>query len=258
MIGDRHLHTVFSLDSQNPPEATIEAAIRLGMKEICITDHCDMDLGSGWIMPAEDYFPALRKLKKEYADRIDVHIGVEMGLNPECNDEINAFLAKYPFEFVIGSIHTMIGKDPYFREHFDMDDREFFRIYFETTLQRLLSGNDIDSFGHFDYVVRYGTRKGELYDPSENAEVIDAILSELIRRDIALELNTGGVRKGIDFIHPHPFILKRYRELGGHWISVGSDAHSSKNVGSCFAQAEELMAEYGLTEADLKPYRIPE
>ena len=255
MIGDRHLHTSFSFDSDTAPKETIEAAMRLGMTEICITDHCDLDLGTDWIMPADDYFPALLALKEEYAGRIDVHIGVEMGLNAAFGDEIDRFLSRYPFEYVIGSIHTMLGKDPFFREHYEMKDADFFRIYFETAYERLRTGTDIDVFGHFDYVVRYGTHKGNFYHPEENAEVIDAILSELIRRDIAIELNTGGLRKGIDFVHPHPYILKRYKELGGHWISVGSDAHTAKDVGSGFEQALAVMEAFGLCERDLKGYR---
>ena len=251
MLGDRHLHTHFSCDSDEKTENVIERAIALGMKEICITDHCDIDLGPLWYMPVREYAAEMERLRDEYKDRIQLHIGIEMGLNPEYNEQIKAVLDSYPFELVIGSIHTMQGDDPYYREHFKMDDREFYRVYFETALERLKNSGGFNVFGHFDYVVRYGEQKGGSYDPREFADVIDEILKELISRNIALELNTGGLRKGIDFVHPHEYILTRYRELGGRLISIGSDAHLYGNVGTGFEKAEEVMKAFGFSENDI-------
>lgn len=255
MIGDRHIHTCFSLDSDSSVEKVAETAIRLGMKEICITDHCDFDLGEGWVLPVKEYGEAMLEYKKRYEDRIALHIGIEMGLNPEFDDQIEGILSAFPFEYVIGSIHSMLGEDPYFRDRYDMEDPEFFRVYYETMLERIRRAKNIDVCGHFDYVIRYGIHGAGQYDPEKYADLIDEILKEIIRRDIAMELNTAGLRKRAGFIHPHAFILQRYRDLGGHWISVGSDAHAFEHVGSDFNAVEELMREYGLTEQDLKPYR---
>lgn len=255
MIGDRHVHTCFSIDSSAPVEKVLERAIALGMKEICITDHCDMDLGEGWLLPVKEYGPAMLEFKKRYEDRITLHIGVEMGLNPEYNDQIGEFLESFPFEYVIGSIHTMQGEDPYYRDRFDMEDPEFFKIYFDTVLERVRSSRNFDIFGHFDYVIRYAVHRGRFYEPEKHEDVIDEILKELIKREIALELNTAGLRKRADFVHPHPFVLQRYKELGGHWISIGSDSHSAEHVGSNFSDAEALMEEFGFGEKDLKPFR---
>lgn len=250
MIGDRHVHSCFSFDSQAKVEDILDTAVGKGMKEICFTDHCDFDLGPDWIMPLSQYTAAMEKYKEEYAGRIDIHIGVEIGLNPEADKEINSFLASYPFDFVIGSVHTMLGDDPYFRRNYKMDDRTFYRTYFETVLYRLKAENPIDAFGHFDYVIRYGEFKADQYDPEENAEMIEEILQILIDRDIALELNTGGLRKGLDFVHPHCRILDRYKEMGGRKVTVGSDAHIAADIGSGFEKAEALIKEYG--------FQIPE
>ena len=255
MIGDRHVHTRFSLDSSASVRDVLNQAVRLGMKEICITDHCDFDLGEEWIMPVKEYSETLLAYKKEYEDRIRIHIGIEMGLNPQWNDQIRTLLASFPFEYVIGSIHTMQGDDPYYRDRYDMDDREFFRIYLETLKERIKESDGIDVCGHFDYVVRYGMNGSRDYDPQDYAEIIDDILKEIIRRDIALELNTAGLRKNAGFIHPHRYVLNRYRELGGKWISVGSDAHFADHVGMGFAEAENLLKKFGFTEKNLKPVR---
>jgi len=244
MIGDRHVHTELSLDCHAKTEDVLDCAVARGMKEIFITDHCDMDLGPDWLQPVEKYVGTLEKYKKAYVGKLDVHIGIEIGLNPEYNEQINSFLASYPFELVIGSVHTMLGKDPYYRDEYDMDDREYFGWYFKTVLERLRADNPVGVLGHLDYVVRYSRDKSS-YDPEEYAGDIEEILKHIIGRDIALELNTGGLRKGTDFVHPHEFILGMYKDLGGRLISVGSDAHDARNVGSGFEEAERLMERFG-------------
>ncbi len=254
MIGDRHIHSHFSFDGSEKTQDILYRAIALGMKEICITDHNDTDMGPDWFLSVNEYTRELERLKNEYADRIELHIGIELGLNPEFNDSNEELLSSYPFEYVIGSVHTMLGKDLYFRNKYDMDDRTYYKIYFETLLERVRSFKNFDVLGHFDYVVRYG-KEAEKYDPSEFADTIDEILKEIIGRNIALEINTGGIRKGALFVHPHEYILKRYKKLGGHLISIGSDAHKTSDIGADFDKALEMMKAYGFTEEDIVKYR---
>lgn len=248
MIGDRHVHTMLSLDSEAKIEDVLDSAVSRGMKEIFITDHCDMDLGPDWLQPVDRYVETLEHYRKAYAGKIEMHIGIEIGLNPEYNDQINSFLASYPFELVIGSVHTMLGKDPYYREEYDMDDREYYAEYFRTVLERLQAENRVHVLGHLDYVVRYSRGKGEDYDPAEYAGVLEEILKHIITRDIALELNTGGLRKGLDFVHPHEYILGMYKDMGGRYLSIGSDAHMAGHVGAGFEEAFKLMKRLGFGE----------
>lgn len=84
MFSDFHIHTSFSGDSKTPPEAQIEAATRLGMDEICITDHHDYatehmtPIDFSLNIPA--YLPAIGRLREKYAGRIRVSTGIELGL----------------------------------------------------------------------------------------------------------------------------------------------------------------------------------
>lgn len=255
MIGDRHLHTCYSLDSDEPAENVILAAIQKGMKEICITDHRDFDFGPAWYLDLPAYFKGITELKEKYAEKIDVHIGVEVGLNPEYQKEMQDFLASYPFEYVIGSVHSVAGDDPYYRDRYDMDDRQFFKLYFDELLTRVSCAEGIDVVGHFDYTIRYGEYGSRYYDPADYADTIEEILKIIIRRGIALELNTAGLRKNAGFVHPHRYILDRFRDLGGKWISVGSDAHAAVHVGAGFEELLSIMKEYGFDESNLIPFR---
>ena len=75
--------------------------------------------------------------------------------------------------------------------------------------------------------------------------MIDEILRELICRGIALEVNSGGLKYGLGFPNPHPDVLKRYRELGGELVTVGSDAHRPEHVGYGFSQVREILLDCG-------------
>lgn len=83
---DCHMHTEFSTDSEAPVRDMVEAALAEGLTEICITDHYDKDYppvpdveGTAFLFDPEDYFPALAEVREEYAGRIAVRTGIEIG-----------------------------------------------------------------------------------------------------------------------------------------------------------------------------------
>ena len=133
------------------------------------------------------------------------------------------------------------------RENFsgEWGDRRTYGEYFRATLENLKVCRGIHTLGHLDYVVRYGLHKGEEYSYRDFADEIDAVLKELIERQIGLELNTGGLKYGLGYPNPHPDVLARYRELGGEIITVGSDAHVPEYVGYRFDTAAELLKACG-------------
>ena len=246
MTADCHLHTCFSDDSDTPPEDMAERAIALGMKSICITDHYDMDFPGGeYVLDTEKYQAELARLKQQYEGRLEIRTGVELGLQPHLQEKLRQYLENYAFDYVIGSVHLVKGQDPYDRELLDMTDEEMYREYFRFTLENVESMEGFHSLGHLDYAVRYGYDRGRGYSYGKYAELIDEILKTLIRKDIALEVNTGGLRYGLGFPNPHPDVLKRYRELGGEMVTLGSDAHVPSGMGYGFTEAARLLKEAG-------------
>ena len=129
MIADCHMHTNFSTDSDTGMEEQVEQAIRLGMEHICITDHMDMDYPGGeFQLDTDRYVSKVLELKETYKDRIDISLGVEVGLQKHLKDRLNQYIDRYPFEFVIGSMHLIYGEDPYYGKIFDrVGDEEAYR-----------------------------------------------------------------------------------------------------------------------------------
>lgn len=254
MKTDFHTHTNFSSDADPAitPKLQIEAAIRKGLKMICITDHYDEDYPAkengldeaahSFRFDLERYFHTLSELRESYREEIDVRIGVEIGLQPHLGAFYHEMTGKYPFDFVIGSAHVFGGIDPYFeRENSMKSDEERYREAFEEMLVDVQNIDDFDVLGHIDYIVRYGKEQAKHYHYSMYKDVLDEILKTVIMKGKGIELNTAGFKYGLGFAHPKPEILKRYRELGGEIITVGSDGHRPEHLAYDFNKVKEIL-----------------
>lgn len=247
---DFHMHTEFSGDSQTPVSAMIEQAIAKGLSAICITDHLDFDYPydnpKEYELDDDNYFNTIARLSEKYADQIYIMIGVETGLEPDKADILNLFIQRHPYDFIIGSSHLVHRMDPYYPEFFNnRSDSEAFTEYFESILENLNTCHNFDVYGHIDYVVRYSPNKSKNYSYAKYSTIIDEILKKLIQSGKGIEINTGGFRSGLDFPNPHPDILKRYRELGGEIITIGSDAHTPAYIAENFTQAVSILESCG-------------
>ncbi len=259
---DFHMHCRFSTDSEAAPEAMCEAALARGLTEICFTDH--MDLGfedpSWFRFDPEAYFRTLEDVKRAYAGRLKVRIGVELGLvpdDPALAREAEALAKGWPWEFIIGSTHLIPVRldgrvcpvdpaDPAELRrswyHFG-SVRELMDLYYETVLKNLEQFDCFDTLAHLDYMSRYVPKELQPYRYEDHAEQIDRILLAAVRRGVALEINTGGLYKGSGRTNPELRILRRYFELGGEKLSFGSDAHRPEHVGFGFETLEALIRE---------------
>ena len=138
-----------------------------------------------------------------------------------------------------------------------MADRKFFekyakdeahRIYFEEVLNTIDLFPKINVCGHLDFINRYGRSVYDDYKKINfemHKELIDKILIKLIEKNIGIEINTSALRYGLRDFHPCRKILKRYKELGGKIITMGSDAHRALDIMRDFDKAREVLKEIG-------------
>lgn len=262
MISDFHTHTDFSADSETPAVDQIEKAISLGMKEICITDHNDYDVADGaldFFLDLPAYILQIQELKKLYKGKIDVRLGMELGLQLHIKDYLNQVVLDYPFDFIIGSSHFVKGLDPYEPEYFKgRTVREAFEEFFSVSLKRVRELDSFDVYGHLDYIVRYSPNKNQDYSYQAYQEYIDPILRIIIERGQGIECNTGGYKYGLGQPNPCVDILRRYRELGGEILTVGSDGHEPEHIGYGFDRARAALLECGFRYYTIYRERKPE
>lgn len=126
MFTDYHVHTEFSDDSVYPMETVIQDAIRMGMDEICITDHVDYGIKEDWDCGHEiayrdgepfanvdypRYMARIREMQDLYGGQISVKTGLEFGVQTHTIPQFETFFHRYPFDFIILSIHQVEDKE---------------------------------------------------------------------------------------------------------------------------------------------------
>ncbi len=249
--SDFHMHTKLSTDGISEMHEMIEAAVSKGLENICFTEHMDYDNPfdseeGNYEVDTDAYYKKYKELT-ENEKRINVCFGVELGLQPHLVEHYNKYLSEYPFDFVIGSSHAVYGKDPYYQSYYELFDSEekAYRTYFEGELECAKVFDNYDVYGHLDYALRYGPTGDKGFTYEKYSDVLDEILKSIIEKGRGIEINSSGYRKGMRGANPADSILKRYRELGGEIITVGSDAHSVPEVAADFDRAENALLECG-------------
>lgn len=256
IIADSHLHSHHSGDSDTPMQLQIEAGLRNGLTSMCFTEHFDMgfpyenvpDLEPGCFeLDLDSYHSEFLSIQEQYAGRMDLGWGIELGIQAFLGKQLQQYVDAHPgFDMIIGSTHVCKHMDPYYPALFEgRTQQEVFRSYFEESLENIRAFHDFDTYGHLDYIVRYGPGADSSYEYAQYADIIDPILEELIRNGIALEVNTAPLGKGCRHFNPTPAILVRYREMGGDRITIGSDAHVPEKIAQHFAEAEQILRDLG-------------
>ena len=91
-------------------------------------------------------------------------------------------------------------------------------------------------------------------------EITDEIFKVLVANGKALEINTSGLRQPIGKTMPTENYVRRFKELGGEFLTLGSDAHFTQHVGAGidegYAIAERCGFEYVTYFENRKPVKV--
>lgn len=236
MLFDSHLHTRFSTDSEMK-FADLRATALQENCGIIITEHLDLHYPvlEKFTFSIEDYFAAYMNYRSNR-----LLLGIEIGLRTDCIEANRHVVSHYPFDFVLGSIHVINQHDLYYSPYYEGRSKQVaYQDYFQTMVD-CVKGNDfIDSLGHIDYIARYAPYPDPEVYYHEFAAAIDAVLVSLAEREVALEINTRRFNNKQVIEHLVP-IYRRFHELGGKYVTLGSDAHHPEAVAGHLHDAWEL------------------
>lgn len=254
---DYHMHSRVSFDGFDTGLEMALAAKEHGLKEICFTDHLDYDpLGKMGILAFDtDAYNA--EYNELHVPGVKIRRGMEFGMTVDNREQFREDLKRRPFDFVLGSIHFVDDLDVYFEEYWA--GKTVFqaeRRYLEATLECVQIHEDYDVLAHLTYIAKTRCHPAPRCVPyAEHRELIDEILRILVRKGKGLEMNSSGVDRTGGFL-PTADVVRRFRELGGEIVTIGSDAHKSDRVGQYSKEACDILKDifgYVCTFEDRKP-----
>lgn len=253
-ICDIHTHSSNSFDAENTVEEMCESACNKGLFALAITDHCEAPeilLGSeseygdfNKLIPKSNYETSI--MQDRYKGKIKILRGIELGEpmhNAECTKKALCF---GDFDIIIASVHNLRNKlDFYYMDFKKEDTKTILDMYFDELLETA-SFDNFCTLAHLTYPLRYIKRDtGVIPSLSPYRDKIDLIYETLIKKDKALEINVSGLFKGLGETLPAFDEIKRYHDLGGKYITLGSDAHNINYVGRDIEKGIELAFKAG-------------
>lgn len=253
-LFDTHTHSINSFDGNDSVIDMCNGAINNNCIGIAITDHVDID---GNDFDTKKQYEDVIEIKDSF-DNLTVLSGIELGQGVFRKKESELLQNTYDYDFVLGSIHNLDGmEDFYFLDYKQYDINDLLTKYF-TALYDLAKWDKADSIAHLTYPLRYIIAREHIdVDISRYYDIIDEIFNEIIRNNKALELNTSGLFMDMKDTLPNKSFIKRFRDMGGKYVTVGSDSHYKENVCQGIEQGYDILKECGYTHFTIFKERTP-
>ena len=255
--ADYHVHSFKSYDADQKTGIgdIYAAASAIGLDEVALCDHYDVNWVKSGENPEIDFFDSLAEIKAaeaRFAGRgtrqTRFLFGIELGQPHQCPEKAAEVLKQNDFDFVLCSLHNARGEQDFYYMDYQNTALSTLTAMFEKyteELCELANWNKFHSLAHITYPVRYFFRHDIHIDLKKYGDLYKKLFKIIIGRGIALEVNTSGLRKPINRPCPPFDLLKLYRETGGELVTAGSDAHKAPDIFSGIPLVYERMRSLG-------------
>lgn len=251
-IIDLHIHTDSSFDGHHSAMFLCESAESAGLRALAFTDHIEIDRyrEDRFDVTARDSYFHAANARSAFSGKLIVGIGVELGQPVYDAETAKELLSVFNYDLVIGSVHNLRGMKDFCDLDYETEGADYEKLldeYFDEEIA-LAKWNDFDTLGHLTYPLRYivGEQKKDV-DLKKYADKIDTVLRTVAENGKALEINTSGLRQPYGVTMPELDIVKRFRELGGEFVTVGSDAHYAKDLGAGIEEGMKIAKAAGFS-----------
>ena len=261
-IVDLHVHTDNSFDGNHSATFFCEQAEFMDLRALAFTDHCEVDQFEGDPTYEKRIFQAffeIAKVRSAFRGKLLVLNGIELGQPAYDIETANKIINSHDYDQILGSVHNLRGgEDFYFMENLTLPEAEkLLKGYFDALIEMLHWGN-FDVLAHLTYPLRYFYSKSNLdIDLNKFKNQIDEILLLTAKSDKALEINTAALRQPLNKLSPEVNIVKRFKELGGKYVTVGSDAHYAEHLAADIDMAYNCAIEAGFDSITFFQKRTP-
>ncbi|KAJ5225452.1 Histidinol-phosphatase [Penicillium chermesinum] len=249
-------------------EDVIQKAISKKMQVFCLTEHMprheedfypeEIEAGQteAWHETNEAaYWEEAQRLRTKYASQIQLIIGFECEwIRPKSKELIDRSLARFPFEFFIGSVHyTKTVPIDYDRPLYEKarelaggSDELLYEAYFDEQLDMLQQLKPL-VVGHFDLI------RLKSDDPERSFKTWPGVWAKVLRNlDFVasyggiLEINGAALRKGMSEPYPKAEICKEFIARGGGFC-LSDDSHGVDQISLNFHRVLEFLDSTGIS-----------
>lgn len=262
VLIDYHTHHERCGHAVGTLEQYIRQGIEIGLSHIGVSDHMPLL----HVDPAE-YYPEMAMameelpryveealaLKEKYRGQIEVRVGLEGDYIEGWEAEIEQIVKKYPWDYVIGSVHFLGEWDVSdFRQVHNWEGQDVFAVYarYYDAVAKAAKTGFYDIIGHLDVIKRFGYNP----EPDRQEETIELerqALSAVAEAGVAMELNASGLSKPCAEMFPSERILQSAIQMGIP-LTLGSDAHDPQKLGEHLDTARRTL--YGLGVRELATF----
>ncbi|MCC6178004.1 MAG: histidinol-phosphatase HisJ family protein [Chloroflexi bacterium] len=249
-LVDYHIHTARCGHASGEMQQYVEQAVQAGLPEMGFSDHIFMY----WLppdardpelaMPEEDfdtYVEDVFRLRRAHPE-IEIKLAVEADYIPTHQEALAEILARYPWDYVLGSVHFIddwgMDDSRYVDRFNEWDIDELYERYFGLILRAADSGL-FDTIAHLDVIKKFGHRPRK-----EVAGLYERVARGLAAAGVAVEVNTAGLRKPCQELYPQIDLLTACQKAGVP-ATLGSDAHAPEQVAADLPLAVEHLRAAG-------------
>ena len=147
MLANYHTHTARCQHAVGEDREYVECAIAGGIQVLSISDHCPWVNPNGYVSvirmtpeQLDGYVTSLTDLKRDYADDIQIYIGLEAEYIPERMEAQDALLRQYPIDYMILGQHFLgLEEEGIYSSHETTEEAQL-RQYVDLVIAGLESG----------------------------------------------------------------------------------------------------------------------
>lgn len=258
-----HSHTNYC-DGKEPMEAFVLEAIKQGFTAYGFSSHAPLPFDTKWTMKRNSmqaYLEEATQLKRKYADRIALYVGLEIDYLGELHHAKLPYFQNLPLDYRIGSIHFLYDQcsesfvdidcsassfGHSIESKFGGDIAYVVHLYF-SKMKEMIALGGIDFVGHCDKIYK----NAMAYSPNLRQEkwyqelLLDYFKCIAAAR-LPIEVNTKAYAKDKLFF-PHRDHFQLLKEMNIP-VLVNSDAHSPEKLNWGRREALKELRKNGITK----------
>lgn len=273
MRSNFHTHSTYC-DGKASPREMVEFAVAHGFTALGFSGHSPLPFENTFsITDYDGYCREVRALQAEYADRIQISLGLEIDYVPGMCEDFSPLIERGGLDYVIGSVHlipssnTPQGADDLWfidgsrYERYDEglnrlfggDIRAGVKAYFHQQ-NAMLERNRPTIVGHPDKIVMHNRDRYFTEDEPWYRNLALETIHLVHELGLICEINTRGIYKGrhADY-YPSKWLIQEMKDLRIPVI-VSTDAHAPEDLLRTEG-AYEYLAAIGYPEVLCSPFQ---